>query len=113
MSFYSELGEISEQLIAEGLFVPLQLVRSTGSTGNAKSLGLVSTGSTTIDAFGNLDTVKTENDRGELVITTVATVTVEPKIGDRLTINGKSFTVKSVSVEAPDGNALVYEAVVI
>lgn len=110
--FFAPFRSLPQTFIDLGALVPVTLSRAQAGTFDPKALGKPSEGTrTALSGHGVLSTRRTVSQSGALIMNTITKLTVEPKIGDRLTIGGTEYEVKTVSVIAPDGTPIMFEAV--
>ena len=108
--FYDPFKALPGLLVAMGALVPVTLTRMNAGAFDPKALGGTPGTVTTIEGHGVLSTRKTVNQDGEVIVSTTAKLTVAPIIGDKLTLNGQTFDITGVSVIAPDGEGIMWEA---
>ena len=110
--FFAPFRALPQTFVELGALVPVTLSRAQAGTFDPKALGKPSQGTRTAHGgHGVLSTRKTVAQSGALVMTTIAKLTVEAKIGDRLLIGGAEYEVKAVNVIAPDGTPILWEAI--
>jgi len=113
VSFFEPFRQLPQTFIEMGALVPVTLSRAQAGTFDPKALGKPSQGTrAALSGHGALSMRKTVAESGALVMTTIAKLTIEPKIGDRLLIGSNEYEVKEVSEIAPDGGQpIMWEAV--
>lgn len=75
---------------------------------------ITATTTTTVSTTVVLSVIKIENDDGNKVSTTVATLAAEglntePKTDDMLSVNGKAYRIAKVEMIAPLGSPIIYK----
>jgi len=112
VSFFSDMGDLAAEFFASDMFADATLTRQGGTGSHDPITGAVAAlGSSTVACRAVAELITTKAQSGALVSHTRLTLSVEPKEGDKLTLGGKTYIVGEVSMEAPDGNPLVYYAV--
>lgn len=112
MAFMDDMAALAADFAAGDMFTDAVLLRSVPGTYDPVA-GTVTGGSTsTIPCRGVLGKVKVTTDEGVRIEASGATLNVEPKIGDVLTIGTQSFTVTVVDTIAPHGSAILWKVVV-
>lgn len=86
------------------------LIKVTG--GNDRLTGRRETQNSDVPCEAVIGLAKRESSNGVATVRSVATVTVEPKIGDRLEIGQRSYTFETVEEIAPHGNPILWKGVV-
>lgn len=89
---------------------PARLYRVNG--GNDRLTGRRSNDEHYVECLAILAPVRTTTANGVIVHHTVATLTVKPKAGDRISMNGVQYTFETVEEIAPDGRPIIWRGVV-
>lgn len=90
--------------------VKASLIKVTG--GNDRLTGKRSEQNQIVACEAVIGLAKRESSNGLYLVRSVATLTVEPKIGDRLEIGKRVYTFETVEEIAPDGNPILWKGVV-
>lgn len=110
MNLYDELqGDISALLIDLGVGT---LTRTVVTGGSRNKAGARSTSTQTLDAFAIVGAETITDEQGRLVSVTMATMLTQPLENDKLVMGLDTYVVGKVTKIAPQGQALVWKAVV-
>ena len=108
MSFYDEMRDLAREMMGE-FAVPAILWRVNGKLDpktDRRAKWEVQTACLAV-----LTPRKSVAANGLLVVQTTAKVDQKPEVGDRLEIGCNKYTVEAVEEIAPDGNAIIWTAV--
>lgn len=108
--FYEPFRAIPALFVEAGALVSATLTRTSAGGFDPATLKPAANSTTTIDGHGILETVKTKASDGSLVRTLIAHLNIEAQVGDTLTLGGKTYNVREVSLTAPDGVMIMCEA---
>lgn len=110
MSRYAKIAAKLVKTFASDLFTDATITRAV-STYDPRTLGAAKA-PVTIPCRAVLGTRKGWASNGVMVSATVVTTNKEVKTGDKLTLRGVTYVIDQVSIEAPDGVPLAWEATV-
>lgn len=111
MTIYDRAKAMVDKAFASDKFVDATLARANGATFDPVKGEVSSATPVVIQCRALLAVITTKASDGALVFTTVATINVEPLVGDTLTIGQNGYRVQSTSSVAPVGQAIIHKAV--